>query len=58
MSERVDFVGDQYISPSIKDIERERRGQSDMVYQISGPEQRSPLEWQNSLKSPGFKFFF
>ena len=50
MSERVDFVGDQYISPSVKIIETQRRGQSDMEYQISGPEQSSPSDWQNSLK--------
>ena len=55
MSERVDFVTDTYQSPSIKDIERDRRGACEAGYSIQGPQQKRPTEWQKALLSPSFK---
>ena len=54
MAPRVDFVCDSYISPSLKDIERIRRGNSEQIFSITGPEQTRPRDWQKSLKSPSF----
>ena len=39
MAPRVDFVCDSYISPSLKDIERIRQGNSEQIFSITGPEQ-------------------
>jgi hypothetical protein len=55
MSTRVDFVCDTYRTPSIKDIERERRGSEESSYLITGPQQSRPKDWQHALQSPSFK---
>ena len=55
MSQRVNLVAEQYKSPSIKDVERERRGVNDTIFKINGPEQKRPSEWQKCLLSPSFK---
>ena len=55
LSERVDLVTDCYTSPSLKDVERERRGLNETIYNINGPDQKRPIEWQKSLQSPSFK---
>ena len=47
MSSRVDLVCDTYSTPSIKDIEHNRRESEDSTYLITGPQQ--------ALKSPPFK---
>ena len=58
MSGRVDFVCDSYISPSIKESERNRRGAAEVTFTITGPEQKRPRDWQQALKSSSFKTGF
>ena len=55
MSDRIDFVCDTYHSPSIKYLERERRGSEDFTLSITGREQIRPRDWENALKSASFK---
>ncbi len=55
MAKDVHLVCDTYASPSIKDAERDRRGPEDMVYTITGTDQRRPKEWQKALRSSTFK---
>ena len=45
LAARVDFVCDQYISPSIKDVERERRGTVETLYTITGCDQTELQDW-------------
>lgn len=50
-STRVDFVGDCYLSASIKDLERTRRGQADTTrIMINSPEQKVPEQWNKYLR--------
>ena len=49
---RIDFVCDQYIIPSIKDSERERRGRTGSVrVQIGSAYQKCPKQWNRYLQS-------
>ena len=54
-SKRVDIVFDTYEEPSIKGMERERRGACDRNYKIIGPQQTRPADFNEALKSPSFK---
>ena len=54
-SKRVDIVFDTYEEPSIKGMERERRGTCDRNYQIIGPQQNCPPDFNEALKSPSLK---
>ena len=54
-SKRVDIVFDTYEEPSIKGMERERRGTCDRNYKIIGPQQTRPVDFNEALKSPSFK---
>ena len=54
-SKRVDIVFDTYEEPSIKGMERERRGACDRNYKIIGPQQTRPGDFNEALKSPSFK---
>ena len=58
MSRRVDFVCDTYTTVSIKQHERERRGQDGVIFSITGPEQKRPKDWQQALRSQSFKMAF
>ncbi len=58
VSKRVDFVCDMYDDyPYIKDVERAQCGSivSDIQYNISGPEQKRPKDFQAKLQLPNFK---
>ena len=57
-SSRVDIVFDTYLTPSIKDVEHERRSADDAVYTITGPGQKRPKDWQKALRSVKFKTAF
>ncbi|RUM44803.1 MAG: hypothetical protein DSY80_04015 [Desulfocapsa sp.] len=54
MAPVIHFVCDSYVEPSIKDIERNRRGATETTFAITGPDQRRPRDWQAALKSPSF----
>ena len=54
-SKRVDVVFDTYEEPSIKGMERERRGTCDRNYKIIGPQQTRPADFNEALKSLSFK---
>ena len=54
-SKRVDIIFDTYEMPSIKRMERERRGTCDRNYNIIGPQQTRPDDCSEALKSPSFK---
>ena len=58
MAPEVHFVCDVYKEPSIKHLERSRRGEEDLTFSITGPEQKRPRDWQKALKSPKFKAAF
>ncbi len=56
MSERVDFICDTYITPTIKEPERVRRGaDGGMAFQVTGADQKRPKDWQKALASSAFK---
>lgn len=54
---RVDIVFNDILTPSIKDIERDRRSGSDRdgVFTISGPNQIRPSDFLKALRSDNFK---
>ena len=54
-SKRVDIIFDTYEMPSIKRMERERRGTFDRNYKIIGPQQTRPVDFNEALKPPSFK---
>ena len=54
-SKRVDIIFDTYEMPSIKRMERERRGMCDRNYKNIGPQQIRPADFNEALKSPSFK---
>ena len=54
-SKRVDIIFDTYEMPSIKRMERERRSTCDRNYNIIGPQQTRPVDFNEALKSPSFK---
>ena len=51
----VHFVTDKWLSPSIKDSERDSRGSSSALYKITGPSQRRPSNWTSALRNNSFK---
>ncbi len=58
VSKRVNFECDTYDDhPYIKDVERAQCGLivSDIQYNISGPEQKRPKDFQTKLQLPNFK---
>ncbi len=55
---RVDFVCDNSIQPSIKDIERGRRGAQEVNISITGPSQKRPRDFHKALQSTRFKTSF
>ena len=55
LSECVYLVTDTYQSPSIKNMECDRRGACEAGYSIEGPQQKRATEWQKALLSTPFK---
>ena len=56
LAKEIHFVCDTYVHPSIKDIERDMRGESsgpDIV--VMGPKQKRPHDFRSALKSANFK---
>ena len=51
----IHYVTDKWITPSIKDSEREGRNSNDQSYEIKGPNQKRPSNWTDALKNPNFK---
>ena len=51
----IHFVTEKWVSPSIKDCERDNRGSSTMSYQINGIGQKRPANWLQALQNPSFK---
>jgi hypothetical protein len=58
MSPVVHFICDTYITPSIKETERTRRGESHIAYSTIGRDQKTPRNWQQTLQSSHFKTAF
>ena len=54
-SKRVDITFDTYEMPSIKKMERERRGTCDRNYKNIGQQQTLSADFNETLKSPSFK---
>ena len=57
-SQRIDVVFDRYVSPSIKDYERETRADGEATnrpYVISGADQKRPHDFVKSLRNNNFK---
>lgn len=54
-AKEVDVVFDRYISPSIKDYERNLRGKVDRVLKIVGPDQIRPQDFSKELRNGQFK---
>ena len=55
LAPKVQFVCDAYKTPSLKEEERNRRGDTEITYSITGPDQKRPKDWQKTLRSPRFK---
>ena len=57
VSQRIDVVFDRYVTPSIKDYERETRadGETNRPYVISGPDQKRPHDFLKALRNNNFK---
>lgn len=51
----IHIIFDRYLSPSIKDSERQSRKEFDIPYKITGPEQIRPKDFVLSLKNYRFK---
>ena len=51
-SKRVNIIFNTYEMPSIKAMERERRGTCNRNYEIIGPQQTRPADFNEALKSP------
>ena len=49
------FVSDKWITPSIKDCEREKRDTAPAAYAITGPSQKRPQNWLLAMRNPFFK---
>ena len=61
MGQRVDFVCDRYITPSIKDLEHIKRSssaQGSTDFSISGSQQKRPSDFHATLSSGNFKSDF
>ena len=51
----IHFVSHKWITPSIKDCERQRRNATDISYHIVGAAQKQPKNWLTALHSFSFK---
>ena len=51
----IHFVSDKWITPSIKDCERQSRNAIDISYHIVGATQKLPISWLAVLCSSSFK---
>eukprot|EP00794_Sanderia_malayensis_P002175 gene2175-2471_t len=51
----IHFVSDKWISPSIKDCERDARNTSTASYNITGPMQKRPGNWFSAMRNSTFK---
>jgi hypothetical protein len=51
----IHFVTDKWLSPSIKDCERDSRSSSSTAYRITGPAQKRPSNWIQALRNANFK---
>lgn len=51
----IHFVSDKWITPSIKDCERQNRETVSVSYQIKGAAQKRPTNWIAALKNSSFK---
>eukprot|EP00794_Sanderia_malayensis_P015514 gene15514-17096_t len=51
----IHFVSDKWISPSIKDCERDARDTSTASYNITGPMQKRPGNWFSAMRNSTFK---
>ena len=51
----IHFVTDKWLSPSIKDCERDLRMSSSTAFSITGPCQKRPSNWNQALKNNNFK---
>ncbi|XP_053595581.1 uncharacterized protein LOC103568398 isoform X1 [Microplitis demolitor] len=51
----IHLVFDRYITPSIKDLERQSRQEFDITFNVSGPQQTRPSDFLKSLKNFRFK---
>lgn len=58
MAPRTDFVCDTYVTPTIKEAERNRRGAQEITFAVTGAEQKRPQNWQTALQSSSFKTAF
>ena len=47
----IHFVSDKWVTPSIKDIERNSGGCTSFSYQITGPSQQRSSNWVAALNS-------
>ncbi|KMQ83659.1 fibropellin-1-like protein [Lasius niger] len=54
-SNRMDIVFDRYFSPSIKNYKRDLRNNTDIPYNISGPDQSRPHDFTKELRNNYFK---
>lgn len=54
-SNLVDIIFDRYFSPSIKNYERDLRNNTDIPYNISGPDQSRPHDFTKELRNNYFK---
>ncbi|XP_063379234.1 uncharacterized protein LOC134666051 [Cydia fagiglandana] len=53
--QEIHLVFDRYLSPSIKDKEREKRQEEEIPFEITGPLQRPPSDFTKKLKNRKFK---
>ena len=51
----IHLIFDRYLTPSIKDSERQNRQEFDIPFKISGPQQTRPTDFLKSLKNYRFK---
>ena len=51
----IHFVTDKWLSQSIKDCERDSRMSSSTVFNITGPSQKRPRNWNQALRNNHFK---
>ncbi|CAG5110081.1 Protein of unknown function, partial [Cotesia congregata] len=54
-AKEIHLIFDQYVTPSIKDSERQSRKEFDVPYKITGPQQIRPKDFVQSLKNYRFK---
>ena len=49
------LVSDKYVTPTIKDCERETRASTSIGYKITGPSKKRPSDWIAALRNSKFK---